>query len=67
LKSNNLYNKINKFFIIIKKREKSLQEETNKFLSVSKFYINVLQLERVNLSDILLIKRKVSINIHVIF
>jgi len=32
-----------------------IQNKAYKFSSVSKFHINVLQLERVNLSDVLLV------------
>jgi len=45
-----------------KKKEKNLiQEETSKFSSALKFRINSIQLEKINLSDILLSKRKVFV------
>jgi len=41
-----------------------IQEEASKFSSVSKFCIkNVLQRERVNLNNVLLFKKKVSVTI----
>jgi len=57
---------LNQTSITIKRKRKNLiQEEASKFLSVSKFRIDVLQLERANLSDrlLLLIKRKVSVTV----
>jgi len=53
---------LNQTGITIKKRENLIQEEASKFSKVSKF-LDVLQLERVNLSDVLLIKRKGSVTI----
>jgi len=41
-----------------------IQEEASKFSSISKFCINVFQLERINLSDVLLVKTKVSVIIY---
>jgi len=47
----NNINKLSKFYLnqtsITTKRKKNLIQEANKFLGVSKFRINVLQLERV--------------------
>jgi len=42
---------------MIKKEKNLIQEKASKFSSVSKFCINVLQLKRVNLSNIFLIKK----------
>jgi len=52
-----------------KKRKNSLREEVSKLLSILKsFYINVLQLETINLSDVLLNKSKISVTIrHIVF
>jgi len=66
------YNFFPKFYLnqtsIITKKEKNLiQKEASKFSSVSKFHINILQLEKVSkYYDVLLIKRKVSVIIRLV-
>jgi len=52
--------------ILIKREKNLIQKEANKFFNVSKFCIDILQLERVNLSDVLLDKKTISVTIHVI-